>query len=169
MRFMTEFEGVIANLERRYADTESEFMREKLEELMELRPCPTCGGTRYKPEILAVRVGGLNIAQVGGMSVLEADAFFGGLQDGELDHDAIAPYLKGHLGGTARAHAPRHYEYVLNAFGAAVSVPVLKAIRTRLKFMVDVGLDYLSLDRTANTLSGGEAQRIRLATQVGTA
>ncbi|CAM4420811.1 excinuclease ABC subunit UvrA [Deinococcus marmoris] len=167
MRFMTEFEGVIVNLERRYADTESEFMREKLEELMELSPCPTCGGTRYKPEILAVRVGGLNIAQVGGMSVLEADAYFGQLQDGELNHDAIAPYLKGHVGGTARAHAPRQYEYVQNAFGAAVSVPVLKAIRTRLKFMVDVGLDYLSLDRTANTLSGGEAQRIRLATQVG--
>ncbi|CAM3637853.1 excinuclease ABC subunit UvrA [Deinococcus frigens] len=167
MRFMTEFEGVLPNLERRYADTESDFMREKLEELMEMRPCPTCGGTRYKPEILAVRVGGLNIAQVGGMSVLEADALFGSLQDGHLNHDAIAPFLKGHLGGTARAHAPRHYEYVQNAFGAAVSGPVLKAIRTRLKFMVDVGLDYLSLDRTANTLSGGEAQRIRLATQVG--
>ena len=167
MRFMTEFEGVVTNLERRYADTESEFMREKLEELMELRPCPTCGGTRYKPEILAVRTGGLNISQVGGMSVLEADGFFRQLQDGELDHDAISPFLKGHTGGTARAHGPLHYEYRLNTFGAAVAAPILKAIRTRLKFLVDVGLDYLSLDRTANTLSGGEAQRIRLATQVG--
>ncbi|MFC4425636.1 excinuclease ABC subunit UvrA [Deinococcus navajonensis] len=167
MRFMTEFEGVIPNLERRYADTESEFMREKLEELMELQPCPTCGGTRYKPEILAVRVGGLNISQASGMSVLDADAYFGQLQDGALNHDAIAGHLKGHLGGTARAHGPRHYEYTLNDFGAAVAAPILKAIRTRLKFLVDVGLDYLSLDRTANTLSGGEAQRIRLATQVG--
>ncbi|GGK21255.1 UvrABC system protein A [Deinococcus malanensis] len=167
MRFMTEFEGVIPNLERRYADTESEYMREKLEELMELQPCPTCGGTRYKPEILAVRVGGLNISQTSGMSVLDADAYFGRLQDGLLNHDGIAPHLKRHLGGTARAHGPRHYEYALNAFGSAVAAPILRAIRTRLKFLVDVGLDYLSLDRTANTLSGGEAQRIRLATQVG--
>ena len=82
MRFMTEFEGVLVNLERRYAETESEFMREKLEEMMELRPCPTCGGTRYKPEILAVRVGGLNIAQASGMSVLDADEFFSELQGG---------------------------------------------------------------------------------------
>ena len=167
MRFMTEFEGVLVNLERRYADTESEFMREKLEELMELRPCPTCGGTRYKPEILAVRVGGLNIAQASGMSVLDADAYFARLQDGELNHDLIAPHLKAHLGGNARAHAPTRYDYALGDFGAAVAAPILRAIRTRLKFLVDVGLDYLSLDRTANTLSGGEAQRIRLATQVG--
>lgn len=167
MRFMTEFEGVMTNLERRYADTESEFMREKLEELMELRPCPTCGGTRYKPEILAVRAGGLNISQVSGMSVLEADQFFGDLQDAKLNHAAIEPFLKEHLGGTQKAHGPRHYEYKLNDFGAAVAAPILRAIRTRLKFLVDVGLDYLSLDRTANTLSGGEAQRIRLATQVG--
>ncbi|WP_119672584.1 excinuclease ABC subunit UvrA [Deinococcus sp. RM] len=167
MRFMTEFEGVIPNLERRYADTESDFMREKLEELMELQPCPTCGGTRYKPEILAVRVGGLNISQASGMSVLAADTFFQELQGGALDHAAIEPFLKGHTGGSAKAHGPRHYEYVLNDFGSAVAAPILKAIRTRLKFLVDVGLDYLSLDRTANTLSGGEAQRIRLATQVG--
>nr|AAC44646.1 DNA repair protein [Deinococcus radiodurans R1 = ATCC 13939 = DSM 20539] len=166
MRFMTEFEGVITNLERRYA-TPSEFMRERLEELMELRPCPTCGGTRYKPEILAVRVGGLNISQTSGMSVLDADAFFQQLQEGELDHAAIEPFLKAHTGGTAKAHGPLHYEYDLGTFGAAVAAPILRAIRTRLKFLVDVGLDYLSLDRTANTLSGGEAQRIRLATQVG--
>lgn len=167
MRFTTEFEGVIPNLERRFADTESEFMREKLEEMMELRPCPTCDGTRYKPEILAVRVGGLNISQASGMSVLESDAFFQGLQAGALDHAAIDPHLHGHLGGTAKAHPPRRYEYGLNEFGSAVGEPILRAIRTRLKFLVDVGLDYLSLDRTANTLSGGEAQRIRLATQVG--
>ncbi|WP_022800036.1 excinuclease ABC subunit UvrA [Deinococcus ficus] len=167
MRFMTEFEGVIHNLERRYADTESDFMKERLEELMDLRPCPTCGGTRYKPEILAVRVGGLNISQASGMSVLDADAFFGWLQEGELNHDRIKPYLGQGLGGSVKAHGPRHYEYALNDFGAAVAAPILRAIRTRLSFLVDVGLDYLSLDRTANTLSGGEAQRIRLATQVG--
>ncbi|ADV67400.1 excinuclease ABC subunit UvrA [Deinococcus maricopensis] len=167
MRFQTEFEGVVKNLERRYAETESEYMREKLEELMELQPCPTCGGTRYKPEILAVRVGGVNIAQASGMSVLDADRYFGELQDGTLNHDTIAPYLEGGMGGTARVHGPRHYAYTLGEFGSAVAAPILKAIRTRLRFLVDVGLDYLSLDRTANTLSGGEAQRIRLATQVG--
>ncbi|WP_420597176.1 excinuclease ABC subunit UvrA [Deinococcus sp.] len=167
MRFMTEFEGVISNLERRYAETESEYMREKLEELMELRPCPTCGGTRYKPEILAVRVGGLNIAQASGMSVLDADRFFNELQEGEVNHQVIKEYLGQHDGGSAKVARPRHYEYGLNTFGTAVAAPILRAIRTRLTFLVDVGLDYLSLDRTANTLSGGEAQRIRLATQVG--
>ena len=141
---MTEFEGVITNLERRYADTESEFMREKLEELMELRPCPTCGGTRYKPEILAVPGSGLNISQASGMSVLEADAYFQQLQDSTLDHAIIEPFLAGHLGGEAKAHAPRKYEYALNDFGTAVSAPILKAIRTRLKFLVDVGLEIFS-------------------------
>ncbi|WP_237724969.1 excinuclease ABC subunit UvrA [Deinococcus alpinitundrae] len=167
MRFMTEFEGVLVNLERRYAETESEYMREKLEEMMELQPCPTCGGTRYKPEILAVRVGGLNISQASGMSVLDADQFFAELQGGAVNHEVIAPYLGQHDGGAAKVARPRHYEYSLNTFGTAVAAPILRAIRTRLTFLVDVGLDYLSLDRTANTLSGGEAQRIRLATQVG--
>ncbi|WP_425147636.1 excinuclease ABC subunit UvrA [Deinococcus sp.] len=167
MRFETEFEGVLINLERRYAETESEFMREKMEEMMELSPCPTCGGTRYKPEILAVRVGGLNISQASHMSVLDADSFFAGLEAGTLDHDAIESSLKTGLGGSQKAHAPHRYEYTLGEFGAQVAAPIGRAVRTRLKFLVDVGLDYLSLDRAANTLSGGEAQRIRLATQVG--
>ncbi|WP_189643673.1 excinuclease ABC subunit UvrA [Deinococcus piscis] len=167
MRFMTEYEGVLPNLERRYLDTESEYMREKLEEMMELQPCPTCGGTRYKPEILAVRVGGLNIAQVSSMSVLDADAFFGKLAENTVSRADVLPHLADHLGGTAQAALPERGDYRLNEFGAAVAAPIQKAIRTRLKFLVDVGLDYLSLDRTANTLSGGEAQRIRLATQVG--
>lgn len=167
MRFMTEYEGVIANLERRYAETESDYMREKLEELMEMVECPTCGGTRYKPEILAVRVGGVNIAQTSNMSVLEADAFFGQLQDGVVGEADIAKFLESGVGGSAKVAPPRSYDYQLGGFGSAVAAPILKAIRTRLKFLVDVGLDYLSLDRSANTLSGGEAQRIRLATQVG--
>ncbi|WP_261663420.1 excinuclease ABC subunit UvrA [Deinococcus sp. Marseille-Q6407] len=167
MRFMTEYEGVLPNLERRYLDTESDYMREKLEEMMELQPCPTCGGTRYRPEILAVRAGGLNIAQVSSMSVLDADTFFGRLAENAVTAEDAAPYVKGNLGGTAQAAPARHPEYRLSEFGAAVAAPIQKAIRTRLSFLVDVGLDYLSLDRTANTLSGGEAQRIRLATQVG--
>ncbi|UFA51451.1 excinuclease ABC subunit UvrA [Deinococcus radiophilus] len=167
MRFMTEYEGVLPNLERRYLDTESEFMREKLEEMMELQPCPTCGGTRYKPEILAVRVAGLNIAQLSAMSVLQADEFFGVLDRNEVKAGDIAPYREQHLGGAAQAARPQRTEFRLGDFGEAVAAPILRAIRTRLRFLVDVGLDYLSLDRTANTLSGGEAQRIRLATQVG--
>ncbi len=167
MRFMTEFEGILPNLERRYLDTESEYMREKLEEMMELQPCPTCGGTRYKPEILAVRVGGLNIAQVSSMSVLDADEFFGQLAQNAVTAEDVAPYADKCLGGTAQAAPPINPEYRLGEFGAAVALPIQKAICTRLRFLVDVGLDYLSLDRSANTLSGGEAQRIRLATQVG--
>ena len=89
------------------------------------------------------------------------------MQEGEVNHEVIKPYLGQHDGGSAKVARPRHYEYGLNNFGAAVAAPILRAIRTRLTFLVDVGLDYLSLDRTANTLSGGEAQRIRLATQVG--
>lgn len=166
--YQTEFEGVINNLERRYADTESEYMREKLGEFMELQLCPTCGGTRYKPEILAVRVGGLNIAQVTGLSVLDAQRFFEQLseQSSELP-EFVQSSLTRHLGGHAKAVSPQEYEYTFSEFQAAIAKPILKAICARLKFLVDVGLDYLSLDRSANTLSGGEAQRIRLATQVG--
>ncbi|WP_027480812.1 excinuclease ABC subunit UvrA [Deinococcus pimensis] len=167
MRFMTEYEGVIANLERRYAETESDYMREKLEEMMEQAPCPTCGSTRYKPEILAVRVGGLNIAQSSNMSVLEADAFFERLADGSVTEGAIAKFLETGTGGTQKVAPARTLDLELGGFGSTVAAPILRAIRTRLKFLVDVGLDYLSLDRAANTLSGGEAQRIRLATQVG--
>ncbi len=167
MRFTTEYEGVLPNLERRYAETESDYMREKMEELMELVECPTCGGTRYKPEILAVRVGGANIAQASHMSVLEADAYFAKLQEGTVGPEDVAGYVAGSLGGSSKVAPPRQYDYQLGGFGSAVAAPILRAVRTRLKFLVDVGLDYLSLDRTANTLSGGEAQRIRLATQVG--
>ncbi len=167
MRFQTEFEGVIPNLERRFSETESEFMREKMEEMMEMRPCPTCGGTRYKPEILAVRVGGLNIAQSSNMSVLEADSFFARLGEGTLDHEAIEGHLSMGLGGDKKVAAARVTEYAFGEFATQVAAPILRAVRTRLRFLVDVGLDYLSLDRAANTLSGGEAQRIRLATQVG--
>jgi len=167
MRFMTEFEGIIPNLERRYAETESDYMREKLEELMEMVECPTCGGTRYKPEILAVRVGGLNIAQTSNMSVLEADQFFDQLAQERVTPDFAAQFLASGMGGSSKVAPAVNLDLRLGGFGSAVAAPILKAIRTRLRFLVDVGLDYLSLDRAANTLSGGEAQRIRLATQVG--
>ena len=135
MRFKAEFEGVIPNLQRRLQEANSDYAREKLEAFMSLRPCPSCGGTRYRPEVLAVTVAGRNIAELGGMTVREARAFFGAL---ELPEPA-----------------------------GAVARPIMREVGARLGFLENVGLDYLTLDRSANTLSGGEAQRIRLATQVG--
>ena len=135
MRFKADFEGVIPNLERRLAEANTDFAREKLEAFMGLQPCPECGGTRYKPEVLAVTVAERNIAQVSGLTVLEARDFFTSL-------DLPEP-------------------------GNSIATPITREVNARLGFLENVGLDYLTLDRSANTLSGGEAQRIRLATQVG--
>lgn len=135
MRFQAEFEGVIPNLERRLSEANTDFAREKLESFMSMRPCPVCHGTRYKPEVLAVTVAGRNIAEVSGMTVLEAGEFFTSL-------DLPEP-------------------------GGAIARPIMREVNSRLGFLENVGLDYLTLNRSANTLSGGEAQRIRLATQVG--
>ncbi|CAB3389847.1 excinuclease ABC subunit UvrA [Kyrpidia spormannii] len=129
------FEGVIPNLERRYRETGSEHVREFIEEFMSTKPCPACQGRRLRPEALAVKLGGKNIAEVTALSVTEALAFFENL--------SLTP---------KQAHIARQ---------------VLKEIRARLGFLRDVGLDYLTLDRPAGSLSGGEAQRIRLATQIG--
>jgi len=135
MRFKADFEGVVPNLDRRLREAQTEYAREKLESFMALVPCPDCHGSRYKPEVLAVRVAGRSIANVSNLTVLDARKFFGELT------------LEGASGEVAR--------------------PILREVNARLGFLEDVGLDYLSLDRSANTLSGGEAQRIRLATQVG--
>ena len=131
------FEGVIPNLDRRYRETQSDWAREEIEQYMSARQCPACKGGRLRPESLAVTVGGLNIMELTRLSVREALAFFSRLES-EL---------------TERERTIAHQ--------------VLKEIRARLGFLVDVGLDYLTLDRPAGTLSGGEAQRIRLATQIG--
>ncbi len=133
----TEFEGVIPILKRKYEETESEYVRQELEQYMSTRPCPACGGKRLKPESLAVTVAGKNIAEVTAMSIEEAYAWFSELEN--------------HLTERERTIAER----------------ILREVRTRLQFLLDVGLGYLTLDRSANTLSGGEAQRIRLATQIG--
>ncbi len=135
MRFRAEFEGVVPNLVRRLQEANSDYAREKLEAFMSLRPCPSCGGTRYRPEVLAVTVARRNIAEVGGLTVLEARDFFSRLE--------------------------------LPEPGMTVARPIMREVNARLGFLENVGLDYLTLDRSANTLSGGEAQRIRLATQVG--
>jgi len=133
--FRRAFEGVIANLDRRYKETDSEWVRQELEAFMNVRPCQTCLGARLKPEALAVRLGGKSIIEVTAMSVKEALAFFSGLQ--------------------------------LNPQEEHIAQRLLKEVIERLGFMTHVGLDYLSLDRTAASLSGGEGQRIRLATQIG--
>ena len=132
------FEGVLPNLQRRYRETDSEWIKTELEKFMVERPCPTCGGKRLKPEVLGVTIDGRNISDVAGMSVTDA-----------LDWAATIPL--------------RH----LSEREQTIARQVLKEIVARLGFLVDVGLDYLTIDRTSSTLSGGEAQRIRLATQIG--
>ncbi len=133
----TPFEGIIPNLRRRYAESTSDYIRDKISEYMSERPCEVCGGQRLRPEALAVTVAGRNIITVTGWPVLRTQE-----------------WLK-ELKGT---FSPRQQK---------IAAQILKEIGARLKFLVDVGLDYLTLARTAATLSGGEAQRIRLATQIG--
>ncbi|MDR1292883.1 MAG: excinuclease ABC subunit UvrA [Clostridiales Family XIII bacterium] len=129
------FEGVLTNLERRYRESTSDYMKEKIEQYMQLEPCEACGGKRLKPEVLAVTVGGKNIAELSDMSVRDALVFVNGLKLSRTDE--------------------------------AIAKQILKEIRERFTFLVNVGLEYLTLSRAAGSLSGGEAQRIRLATQIG--
>jgi excinuclease ABC subunit A len=136
--YKATFEGIITNLERRYRETDSEYIKTELEKYMVTRPCPTCGGKRLKPEVLAVTVDDRSISDVAMLSVTDA-----------LDWVARLPK-------------------VLTERERTIAYQVLKEISARLGFLVDVGLDYLTIDRASITLSGGEAQRIRLATQIGT-
>jgi excinuclease ABC subunit A len=133
--YYTGFEGVVQWIERRHSDTESDWSREKYEGYMRDVPCAACGGARLKPEVLAVTMGGKNIAEICALSVGDCTELLG--------------------------------EMVLTDRQKMIAERVLKEINARLRFLIDVGLDYLSLDRAAGTLSGGEAQRIRLATQIG--
>jgi excinuclease ABC subunit A len=133
--YMTTFEGIVPNLERRYRETDSDWSREKIEEYMTLRPCPECKGARLRPESLAVRVGGLGVHEFTRMSA----------------HRAIEWLEELELSDTERQ----------------IARLVLREIDERLRFLDNVGVGYLSLERAAATLSGGEAQRIRLATQIG--
>ena len=143
------WEGVLANIERRYAETTSDAVREQLEEFMTTLPCQACNGTRLRPESLAVTVAGRSLGEVVEMSVVEALEFFSSLPVGDA----------GAASGNGAA-APE-------MLPAAVAGPILKEVLDRLRFLRDVGLEYLTLGRSAETLSGGEAQRIRLATQIG--
>jgi len=138
--FRTPFEGVISNLHRRYSETSSEYMRQKISEYMSEHSCPTCHGARLRPEALAVTVDDQNIVTITKWPVQRTLTWI---------KDLTGPKTK----FTERQNV--------------IASRILKEIIDRLGFLVDVGLDYLTLDRTAATLSGGEAQRIRLATQIG--
>lgn len=161
--YETGFTGVINSLQKRYQETNSEYIRSKLEEFMSMRPCPVCQGKRLKPEALAVTVEGKNIHDVTTLPVGETLAWVHGLQGVSVHHNGqsngVVSYNgKGPLQNGTSPLTPRQQ---------AISYQILKEIEARLKFMVNVGLDYLTLNRTAVTLSGGESQRIRLATQIG--
>ena len=129
------FEGIVCNLERRYKETSSDYARSEIEECMSEIPCPACHGRRLRPEVLAVTVGGLNIAEFSEKSVVKAMEFLHTLQLTEMQHK--------------------------------IGDRVIKEIMDRLGFLQSVGLEYLTLSRSSGTLSGGESQRIRLATQIG--
>lgn len=130
-----DFEGIIPQLERRYFETESDFMKEWYSKFLSNQRCPSCNGERYKPEILAVTVGGKSISQVSSLSIRQAIEFFTTLDLSEKER--------------------------------LIASQILKEINSRLKFLMNVGLDYLTLERATASLSGGEAQRIQLATQIG--
>ncbi|MEZ5998311.1 MAG: excinuclease ABC subunit UvrA [Hyphomonas sp.] len=131
------FEGVIPNLERRYRETDSQWVREEIGKFQAAAPCPACGGKRLKPEALAVKIADLDISEAGQFSIKEAGEWFG------------------------KVHK------TLNKQQTQIASRILKEINDRLVFLNDVGLDYLSLSRASGTLSGGESQRIRLASQIG--
>ena len=131
------FEGVIPNMQRRFKETDSAWIREELEKYQDTSPCETCGGYRLKPEALAVKIAGLHIGQVCEQSIRNVDGWFAGID--------------------------KH----LNAQQREIAARILKEIRERLRFLNNVGLEYLSLSRASGTLSGGESQRIRLASQIG--
>jgi excinuclease ABC subunit A len=131
------FEGVLPNMERRFRETDSAWVREELGRYQSETPCEVCHGFRLKPEALSVKVGGKHIAEVSGLAIKTAHAWFGELEE---------------------SLTPKQME---------IARRILKEIRDRLRFLVDVGLDYLNMSRNSGTLSGGESQRIRLASQIG--
>jgi excinuclease ABC subunit A len=138
-KYSTEkpFEGVITNLERRWRETDSAWIKDELSRYQSAKPCEVCGGDRLKPEALAVKINGLHVSEVTRMSIDEAAAWFGALP---------------------ASLTPKHKE---------IAARILKEINSRLGFLVNVGLEYLTLGRASGTLSGGESQRIRLASQIG--
>lgn len=162
--YETSFSGVIPNLQRRYQESTSEYVHAKMEEFMSVRPCPTCGGKRLKPEALAVTIAKRNIWEVTREPVEETLKWVRYLQ-GESTETPRASRYPASTNGSGPSNGNK--DEVLSPRQQTIAHQVLKEIAARLHFMVNVGLDYLTLDRTAVSLSGGEAQRIRLATQIG--
>jgi excinuclease ABC subunit A len=164
------FTGVIPSLQQRHQETSSDYIRARLEEYMSLRPCPTCHGRRLKPEALAVTIADRNIHEVTTLPVDETWRWVQWLQGvetrewGPVGAPEIAPPSSNGRSSVPNLQSPLS---PLTPRQQTIAYQVLKEIGERLRFMVNVGLDYLTLDRTAVTLSGGEAQRIRLATQIG--
>ena len=142
--FSSAYEGVIPNLERRYRETESDYIRSEIERYMRIYQCPTCLGKRLKPEVLGVTFGDHSIDVLTTLTIDSAADFFASINN-----------------------AKHQQNIKLNARESKIADPILKEVRSRLVFLQNVGLSYLTLDRAATTLSGGESQRIRLATQIG--
>lgn len=192
--YTISFEGVIPGLDRRYKQTESEGVREEIEGYMSARICPTCHGARLRPEALAVTVGGRNIVQVSRLAIVQARRFFKELEDETIA--AVVPVNVLSLNGNGPTKKKKKsgndeengdssevsalgdplakidingplVQTTLTARERIIAKQVLKEILARLQFLVDVGLEYLTINRAAASLSGGEAQRIRLATQIG--
>ncbi len=145
--YQVPYEGVIPNLTRRFATTSSDYVKDELGKYMAANPCPTCNGTRLRREILSVLIDDKNIVDISRLPIRQAREW--------AERLALDP-------GTSSEAVLTPREYLIGR-------QVMKEVRERLGFLVDVGLDYLTMDRSANTLSGGEAQRIRLATQIGSA
>jgi excinuclease ABC subunit A len=155
------FEGVIPSLQRRWTETDSDSMKEEIEKYMWNRPCPECGGLRLKPESLAVTIVGRTISETTSLCVSEAVDFFTSLDERRVTD------IEGKRGVPHEEAWEDERSLTLTEREHTIARQVLKEIGARLGFLMDVGLDYLTLDRAAMTLSGGEGQRIRLATQIG--
>ncbi|MFH1030269.1 MAG: excinuclease ABC subunit UvrA [bacterium] len=166
--FFIKFNGIINHLQERYFKTDSDAVRREIEKYMEMKSCPVCGGSRYKQEALLVKVSGKNIAEVSRMNVSRALNFFHylcGDENRSIENNMKSDKQK----EIEKLEIKKLREPVLTRKEHLIADKILKEIINRLKFLKNVGLDYLTLDRTANTLAGGEAQRIRLASQLGSA
>ncbi len=178
-KFGINFEGVLPNLKRRWAETESESVKQRLHAYLSERPCEACGGARLRAEALAVRIGDKNLHDVVSMTIEQAHAFLGQLSFGVR---ASLPASNGTVAGGEVGEPLKSTVYAERAANTGgpdarppgnerqeIAEPIVREVVQRLRFMIDVGVGYLNLSRASATLSGGEAQRIRLATQVGSA